>query len=73
MMGQKLKWRALINYLVGTGQKCRREIERSCRLCIDDQLELGRQVEWKIAGFAAVEDLMDIVGYPLRQLAKFGA
>jgi hypothetical protein len=36
------------------------EIERLCRLYIDDELEVGRLLDWQVAGLLAFEDAVDV-------------
>jgi len=51
----------LLDHLVGEGkQRWRnREVERLRRLEIEHQLEFGRLLNRQIAGFCALEDLID--------------
>jgi len=36
------------------------EIERLCRLYIDDELKAGRLLDWQVAGLLAFEDAVDV-------------
>jgi hypothetical protein len=46
------------------------EAERFGGLEVDDQLELGGLLNWKIRGLHALEDLVDVVGGTAKQVGE---
>ena len=58
---QQCSKQPLFDHLVGKGKQRRRkrEVERFRRLEIEHQLEFGRLLNRQIAGFCALEDLID--------------
>jgi len=52
----------LFDHLVGGHEQCvgNCEAERLGRLQVDDKLEFGRLLKWRVAGFFAAEDAVDV-------------
>jgi hypothetical protein len=65
----------LINYLVGTGEDCRRDskAERSRGIEIDGQPEFTGRLDRQIGGMRALEDLVDVTRRAAEQVAVIGA
>src|SRR5437763_1986597 len=62
------------DHFVGAGnQGCGQlEAERVRGLEVDDQLELGRLLDWQICGLRALEDLVHVSGAAPKEVGKIG-
>jgi hypothetical protein len=62
--GHKRTFHYLFDYIVSTGEQCRRyiEAERLRRLEIDYQLESGRLLYWNFARLGATQNFINIFG-----------
>src|SRR5262245_34256607 len=62
------------DHLVGERDDPRRDFEAECfrGFQIEDELEFGRLLNWKVGGFGTLEDLVDVAGGTPKQVLEIG-